>query len=207
MATSPQTRGYKDRLLARGDIEALIAEGRKIVIVNGRVLKTDAWLPYHPGGDKAILHMVGRDATNEVTAFHSAETLEFMHKYQIGRVEGIWADFVPPLQCGKFRTREEQEQDACESSGHSQRESSAEPSPVFEPAEKAGLRRRGSGAGCSESSATSLSDMELDGAPKCEYPNQFPTLFHCRHASNIRHLNEQDLSAFSSVFHMADRPQ
>lgn len=57
----------KAQILSRNDIEALIASGRSIVIVDGRVLKVDAWLPYHPGGDKAIQHMVGRDATDEVT--------------------------------------------------------------------------------------------------------------------------------------------
>lgn len=55
-------------VISRGEIEALIAEGRTIIIVNNKVLKVDAWRPYHPGGDKAILHMVGRDATDEVSA-------------------------------------------------------------------------------------------------------------------------------------------
>jgi delta8-fatty-acid desaturase len=57
----------KARVYSRRDIEALIASGRSIVIVDNKVLKVDAWLPYHPGGDKAIQHMVGRDATDEVT--------------------------------------------------------------------------------------------------------------------------------------------
>ena len=56
----------KSRVLDRREIEGLIAEGRQIVIVDQKVLKVDAWLPYHPGGDKAIQHMVGRDATDEV---------------------------------------------------------------------------------------------------------------------------------------------
>ncbi|KAF2770365.1 fatty acid/sphingolipid desaturase [Teratosphaeria nubilosa] len=170
--TASQSAHYRDRLLSRGEIEALIAEGRKIVIVDGRVLKTDAWLPYHPGGDKAILHMVGRDGTNEITAFHSKETLEFMHKYQIGRIEGQWTDFVPPIQYGRFRSREQQEAEECPSSRQnhedddsSEQESSGEPSPLFEPAERPtdNLRkRRGSAGGASESSATSISDLEID---------------------------------------------
>jgi delta8-fatty-acid desaturase len=57
----------KVRVYSRGEVEALIASGRSIVIVDNKVLKVDAWLPYHPGGDKAIQHMVGRDATDEVT--------------------------------------------------------------------------------------------------------------------------------------------
>lgn len=56
----------KTRVLSRREIEGLIAEGRQIVIVDKKVLKVDAWLPYHPGGDKSIRHMVGRDATDEV---------------------------------------------------------------------------------------------------------------------------------------------
>jgi delta8-fatty-acid desaturase len=53
-------------VLARREIEALIAEGRTLIIVDQHVIKADAWLKYHPGGDKAIMHMVGRDATDEV---------------------------------------------------------------------------------------------------------------------------------------------
>lgn len=54
-------------LLSRRQIEGMIADGRYIIIVDRFVLKVDHWLPYHPGGDKAIRHMVGRDATDEVT--------------------------------------------------------------------------------------------------------------------------------------------
>ena len=61
--------GRESTLLSRESIERLIANGRKIIIVDGFVLKADAWLDFHPGGDKAILHMVGRDATDEVSAF------------------------------------------------------------------------------------------------------------------------------------------
>lgn len=57
----------KSKVYSRRQIEGLIASGRSIVIVDDKVLKIDAWLPYHPGGDKAIQHMVGRDATDEVT--------------------------------------------------------------------------------------------------------------------------------------------
>lgn len=53
-------------LLSRREIEGLIAEGKSIIIIDQMVLKVDAWLKYHPGGDKAIMHMVGRDATDEV---------------------------------------------------------------------------------------------------------------------------------------------
>jgi cytochrome b involved in lipid metabolism len=58
----------KEAILSRRVIEGLIADGRKVIVVDGKVLKVDAWLKYHPGGDKAIMHMIGRDATDEVNA-------------------------------------------------------------------------------------------------------------------------------------------
>lgn len=54
--------------LSRSDIEALIAQGRHIFLLDGNVIRADPWLKYHPGGPKAIEHMVGRDATDEVKA-------------------------------------------------------------------------------------------------------------------------------------------
>jgi delta8-fatty-acid desaturase len=59
----------RERVFSRREVEAMIAEGRSIIVMNGKVLKVDAWLKYHPGGDKAIMHMIGRDATDEVTAY------------------------------------------------------------------------------------------------------------------------------------------
>jgi delta8-fatty-acid desaturase len=57
-----------ERMVSPKEVEDLIAEGHAIVILNDEVLKLDSWLRYHPGGDKTILHMVGKDATDEVNA-------------------------------------------------------------------------------------------------------------------------------------------
>ena len=65
----------KDTILSRRQIEGLIADGRSIIIVDGRVLKIDAWRKFHPGGEKVIMHMVGRDATDEVTAYVPSITI------------------------------------------------------------------------------------------------------------------------------------
>jgi sphingolipid 8-(E)-desaturase len=54
--------------MSRREIEGMIADGRMVFILDHYVIKADAWGPYHPGGDLAIRHMVGRDATDEVTA-------------------------------------------------------------------------------------------------------------------------------------------
>ena len=65
-AREPTSR--KEAILSRRQVEHMIAEGRTVIIIDGYVLKVDAWRPFHPGGDKAIMHMVGRDATDEVHA-------------------------------------------------------------------------------------------------------------------------------------------
>jgi delta8-fatty-acid desaturase len=57
------------KVYTRQEVEALIAEGRHVFILDGAVIRADAWLKYHPGGPKAIEHMIGRDATDEVRAY------------------------------------------------------------------------------------------------------------------------------------------
>ena len=57
-----------ERTISCTDIAKLIAEGQTIVIFEDRVLQLDSWLSKHPGGCLAIMHMVGRDATDEITA-------------------------------------------------------------------------------------------------------------------------------------------
>ena len=64
--TTAKTKERTYPLISRREIEALISEGRHIIIVDQYVLKVDPWVKYHPGGDKAIKHMIGRDATDEV---------------------------------------------------------------------------------------------------------------------------------------------
>ncbi|KAK4159638.1 putative fatty acid desaturase [Cladorrhinum sp. PSN259] len=98
-----QKRNYP--VIPRREIEALIAEGRNIIIVDQHALKVDGWMKYHPGGNKAIQHMVGRDATDEVNGLHSPEARAMMEKYRIGRIEGRWKNFLPPIQGGRFRAR------------------------------------------------------------------------------------------------------
>ncbi|KAI1370291.1 fatty acid desaturase [Hypoxylon crocopeplum] len=157
-------------LLSRREIEGLIADGRSIFIVDQYVLKADPWLQYHPGGDKAILHMVGRDATDEVTALHSSEARQQMNRYRIGKIEGRWSNFIPPIQGGKFRHLSDDEDlgdDAREcdpaSTETSSGLSSREPSPVFDAAEPA-IRKRHATDRVQPSSAStsSVSSVEPD---------------------------------------------
>ncbi len=106
--TTPLTQ----RVWSRPDIATHILEGEKLVLHRDRVLRVPhAWLDSHPGGDLAILHFVGRDATDELEAYHAPDTIErLMSRFVVGRVEladaaegqghGVWEPFVPPVMSG-----------------------------------------------------------------------------------------------------------
>ncbi|KAL1958512.1 hypothetical protein VTO42DRAFT_4376 [Malbranchea cinnamomea] len=158
--SSPESR--KDRIISRREIEGQIAEGKHIVIFEGRVLKIDAWLDFHPGGDKAIKHMVGRDATDEINALHSVEARERMKSFQIGRIEGRWTNFLPPIQGGKFRRYDPSTdalEDDTENRSSSSQEVSRPPSPIFEPVDDSTTVKR------RKSSATSVSSISSSPPP------------------------------------------
>ncbi|KAI5478641.1 delta8-fatty-acid desaturase [Pseudohyphozyma bogoriensis] len=90
-------------VLSRADIASRIANGELLVIHAPLVYKIPpAWLKLHPGGDLSILHYVGRDASNEIEAYHVGKTVtERMSRWVCGRVElgkAGWRDMVPPVQ-------------------------------------------------------------------------------------------------------------
>lgn len=58
----------RDDVLTPSRVEGLIADGQTILILEDHVLRLDSWLHRHPGGRLAILHMVGKDATDEIMA-------------------------------------------------------------------------------------------------------------------------------------------
>lgn len=91
-------------LLNRTQVSSRIAAGQLLVVHPPLVYKIPtAWLNMHPGGDLAILHYVGRDATNEIEAYHTGKTVkERMARWVVGKVEVDekegWRDMVPPVQ-------------------------------------------------------------------------------------------------------------
>ncbi|KAI4120622.1 MAG: hypothetical protein LQ338_006882 [Usnochroma carphineum] len=172
----------KDAILTRRQIEGMIADGKTIIIIDGSVLKVDAWLEYHPGGDKSIRHVVGRDATDEVNGFHSPETRQRMAFFQIGRIEGRWKNFLPPIQGGRFRPYRDEAENLAQlddypgSDQDSSSESSSAPgSPVFDAIERSDLSRRGSYGAPALRESSSVSSMS--SAISLE-PKKTPKLSH-----------------------------
>ncbi|CCE86346.1 Piso0_004830 [Millerozyma farinosa CBS 7064] len=86
------------KVLSREDISNLIRKGNAIVIYEDKVLNLTSWLPFHPGGDKAVFHMVGRDATDEMNAYHGPETVKTFGRWKIGRIDYEWENMTPPIQ-------------------------------------------------------------------------------------------------------------
>ena len=56
----------RDSVVTAHEVQQRIADGQLIVVHEGYALKLDGWLNKHPGGHLAILHMVGKDATDEI---------------------------------------------------------------------------------------------------------------------------------------------
>ncbi|TGJ80248.1 hypothetical protein E0Z10_g8520 [Xylaria hypoxylon] len=116
--------------------------------------------------------MIGRDATDEVTALHSLEAREQMNRYRIGKVEGTWTNFIPPIQGGKFRPLSEAGPDDIQdngldclttSSASSSDLGSRPPSPVFDPNIDGLLRKRHAPTALSSAaSVSSASSIEPD---------------------------------------------
>ncbi|EGN97804.1 hypothetical protein SERLA73DRAFT_55783 [Serpula lacrymans var. lacrymans S7.3] len=100
--------GSTKPLWTREQVAAQIVAGKTLVIYNKLLLSIpQAWLDAHPGGSLAILHFVGRDATDEIDAYHSDIALQRLLKYYVvGTVETTehgWEPFVPPTMIGWTR--------------------------------------------------------------------------------------------------------
>ncbi|KAK4138984.1 fatty acid/sphingolipid desaturase [Trichocladium antarcticum] len=97
----------RDRVITPAAVEDLIADGHIIVIFEDYVLQLDSWLDKHPGGNLAIRHMVGKDATDEINAYHKPGTLKTMKAFRIGqKPAGIWANKTPPIRGGVFQKQD-----------------------------------------------------------------------------------------------------
>lgn len=97
------------RTITRVEVAKRIANGESLVLHRRRIYKLDSWLARHPGGELAILHFIGRDATDELEAYHCDETIRKMRGFIIGMLdqrdwqgkdEDGYRPLVPPIQLG-----------------------------------------------------------------------------------------------------------
>jgi len=94
-------------LWSRQKIADHILKGENLVIYRGQLIRIPPnWLEEHPGGSIAILHFVGRDASDEIEAFHSDTAIHRLLKYAIGHVQvgdQGWDPLLPPIAAGWIR--------------------------------------------------------------------------------------------------------
>jgi delta8-fatty-acid desaturase len=86
------------KTISREQIIDLLADGKAIVIYEQNVLNLTSWIIKHPGGDKAVQHMIGRDATDEMNAYHSLESVATFKNWRIGKIDHPWQNLLPPIQ-------------------------------------------------------------------------------------------------------------
>jgi hypothetical protein len=84
-----------------------ILNGETLFVLNGNLIAVPhSWLSSHPGGALSILHLVGRDATDEVQAYHPDHVLKRMLAFSQGPVqlsEDGWVPLLPPIFTGWYR--------------------------------------------------------------------------------------------------------
>lgn len=100
------------RTLTRPQIAFLITQGHVLILHRGLVYRLNAFLKNHPGGALPVLHYVGRDATDEIEAYHPVFALQRMKGYVCATVDTAdwpaddapnsagWKPLVPPLHLG-----------------------------------------------------------------------------------------------------------
>jgi hypothetical protein len=89
----------RTRIVPRSELAQRIINGENLVIYNDLVLDLTRWADKHPGGKLAVLHFVGRDATDEMDAYHSKKDLRRVGGFVVGRVD----DREVSLSSGKRR--------------------------------------------------------------------------------------------------------
>ncbi|KAF7436747.1 hypothetical protein PC9H_003580 [Pleurotus ostreatus] len=94
--------------IPRSSIAQRILDGETLIVYDGQLLKIpQSWVDAHPGGSLALLHFVGRDASDEIQAYHSEHALKLIKRYSVGAVEtdehGSWEALVPPIMTGWVR--------------------------------------------------------------------------------------------------------
>ncbi|KAK0544415.1 hypothetical protein OC861_004860 [Tilletia horrida] len=115
-------------IITRSQLAALIAstpqtptKGGVFILLNRLILNPSEFLPSHPGGELALLHFVGRDAQDEIEAYHSDVALRQMASWVVGILDekdwlnqpaskegsspellerGAYVPLVPPIQLG-----------------------------------------------------------------------------------------------------------
>ncbi len=97
-------------ILSRSSIATPITKGRLLILSSTLfpphtvILDLTTFAATHPGGELAILHFVGRDAGDEMEAYHEEAVRKRMKGFVVGRLIGdgdeTWKPLSPPISLG-----------------------------------------------------------------------------------------------------------
>ena len=112
MSTSSLPSRSARPILSRNQVAERICQGAVLIIYHSQLINATKWAPSHPGGALALLHFVGRDATDEIDAYHSETAKKRMDRMVMGRVEVDeeegWKPLTPPIALGLIQHKDGQ---------------------------------------------------------------------------------------------------
>lgn len=85
--------------------ERIVNHGDLLVIYENKIYRLNSWIKHHPGGDMVVLHMVGKDATDEMNAYHSNATLlKKLPLFYFGDIDPKeFSSLIPPIQLNSHK--------------------------------------------------------------------------------------------------------
>ncbi|KAL9931700.1 hypothetical protein V8E36_009486 [Tilletia maclaganii] len=96
IATTPQVPSSSTSSAAAATTSSSLHGGGVLILFNRLILNPSDFLPAHPGGELALLHFVGRDAQDEIEAYHSDVALRQMASWVVGILDE--RDWLGPEQ-------------------------------------------------------------------------------------------------------------
>ncbi|CAG8713820.1 13237_t:CDS:1 [Dentiscutata erythropus] len=86
MTKSPvDVKSVQRNYLTKQEVEKRVQNGQILIIYNNKVYKLNKWIKHHPGGELAIINLVGKDATDAINVFHPDYVFNSkIHNFYIG---------------------------------------------------------------------------------------------------------------------------
>ncbi|CAG8627923.1 1055_t:CDS:1 [Cetraspora pellucida] len=85
---SAEVKSVQPIYLTKQEVEKRVQNGQILIIYNNKVYKLNKWINYHPGGELAIINMIGKDATDAINVLHPDYVVNNkIHNFYIGEYE------------------------------------------------------------------------------------------------------------------------
>ncbi|KAJ3319673.1 hypothetical protein HDV06_006166 [Boothiomyces sp. JEL0866] len=75
--------------MSKATIQERVDKGETLIIIHNKVYNMTKWLPYHPGGELALQHMAGRDATDAMIVLHPEWAMNKIHSFYIADLDPL----------------------------------------------------------------------------------------------------------------------